>query len=142
MRLARLAGIAGVVVFSGSVGCGDQGPKESSSTAPPANGVYSLIGASRGAIPLVVDSIDETKRTLLPGNTRPEVRPEFDRGPVDDSLRLDGMQLQLRRSSEHEQVADRWPTSCSGPVRRSFTSGLPPINTPSSSGSLSKTSSR
>jgi subtilase family serine protease len=43
---------------------------------------------------------------VLPGSTRGEVRPEFDRGPVDDSFPLNGIQLQLRRSPEREQAAE------------------------------------
>jgi pro-kumamolisin-like protein len=56
--------------------------------------------------PLIVAPIDEAKRVVLAGNTRGEVRPEFDRGPVDDSFPLNGMQLQLRRSPEREQAAE------------------------------------
>jgi subtilase family serine protease len=59
------------------------------------------------AVPLIFEPIDESKRIVLPGNTRGEVwRPEFDRGAVDDSFPLNGMQLQLRRSPEHEQAAE------------------------------------
>jgi subtilase family serine protease len=62
---------------------------------------------STRAIPLIVEPIDESNRIALPGNTRPEVRRrDFDRGPVDDSFPLDGMQLQLKRSPEHEQAAE------------------------------------
>ena len=44
---------------------------------------------------------------VLAGNTRGEAsRPEFDRGPVDDSFPLNGMQLLLRRSPEREQAAE------------------------------------
>jgi subtilase family serine protease len=56
--------------------------------------------------PLIVAPVDEAKRVVLSGNTRGEVRSEFDRGPVDDSFPLDGMQLQLRRSPEREQAAE------------------------------------
>jgi hypothetical protein len=53
------------------------------------------------AVPLIVEPIDESKRVVLPGNTRGEARrPELDRGPLDDSFPLNGMQLQLRRSPE------------------------------------------
>jgi subtilase family serine protease len=62
-------------------------------------------GASRSA-PLVVEPVDETRRIVLSGNTRGEVRPEFDRGPVDDSFPLNGIQMQLRRSPEREQAAE------------------------------------
>lgn len=58
------------------------------------------------AVPLIVQSIDETQRVVFKGSVRAEVRPEFDRGPVADSFALNGMQLQLRRSPEHERAAD------------------------------------
>jgi subtilase family serine protease len=59
------------------------------------------------AAPLIVEPIDESNRIVLPGNTRPEVRRrDFDRGPLDDSFPLDGMQLQLKRSPEREQAAE------------------------------------
>lgn len=62
---------------------------------------------STRAVPIIVDPIDESDRVVLPGNTRPEVRRrDFDRGQVDDSFPLDGMQLQLRRSPEREEAAE------------------------------------
>jgi hypothetical protein len=64
-------------------------------------GAYGQVAAPT----LIVDPIDDSKRIVLPGKSRPEVR-EFDRGPVDDSFPLNGMQLQLRRSPEREQAAE------------------------------------
>jgi subtilase family serine protease len=59
------------------------------------------------ATPLITGSIDETQQVALRGNTRPEaLRAEFDRGAVDDSLPLNGMQLQLKRSPNHEAAAE------------------------------------
>jgi hypothetical protein len=64
-------------------------------------------GLSHQAAPIIVDPIDESNRVVLPGNTRPEVRRrDFDRGSVDDSFPLNGMQLQLKRSPEREQAAE------------------------------------
>jgi hypothetical protein len=63
-------------------------------------------GHSLRAVSLIVEPVDENKRILLPGNTRGEVRPEFDRGRVDDSFPLNGIQLQLRRSPERERAAE------------------------------------
>jgi subtilase family serine protease len=66
----------------------------------------SAIEVSR-VVPLIVAFIDETQRMVLRGNTRPEaVRAEFDRGAVDDSFPLNGMQLQLKRAPEHEAAAE------------------------------------
>jgi len=68
---------------------------------------HSSQGSSPRAVPLIVELIDESKRIVLPGSIRGEVRrTEFDRGAVDDSFPLNGMQLQLRRSPEHEQAAE------------------------------------
>jgi subtilase family serine protease len=65
------------------------------------------VGSSIRAVPLIVESVDETKRIVLNGNTRPEaLQPEFDRGAVEDSFPMNGIQLQLRRSAGHEQAAE------------------------------------
>src|ERR1035438_7346227 len=47
---------------------------------------------------LITQPIDESKLIRLRGNKRPEARTEYDRGRVDDSLRLDHMLLQLQRA--------------------------------------------
>lgn len=58
------------------------------------------------AVPQIVAGIDESKRFVLAGNTRPEARAEFDRGAVPESFPLNGMQLLLKRSPEREQAAE------------------------------------
>src|SRR5208282_2947821 len=70
------------------------------------SGAQSAQGLSLQAVPLIVEPVDENKQIVLRGNTRGEVRPEFDRGSVDDSFPLNGMQLQLRRSPEREQATE------------------------------------
>jgi len=57
------------------------------------------------SFPLIVDPVDESQRIALSGNTSGEVRPEFDRGPVDDAFPLNGIQLQLRRSPAQEPIS-------------------------------------
>ncbi|MGO9945576.1 MAG: protease pro-enzyme activation domain-containing protein [Steroidobacteraceae bacterium] len=65
------------------------------------------LASSVRAAPLIPGSIDETRRVILRGNTRPEaLRAAFDRGAVDDSFPLNGMQLQLKRSPMHEARAE------------------------------------
>jgi hypothetical protein len=55
----------------------------------------------RQGLPLIVGPVNESQRIVLQGNTRPEaLRPEFDRGAVDDSFPLNGIQLQLKRSPQ------------------------------------------
>ena len=53
---------------------------------------------------LVTQTVDETSRVTLHGNTRPEAHGKNDRGPVADTLRMEHMLLQLRRPSELESV--------------------------------------
>jgi subtilase family serine protease len=69
-------------------------------------GVNANSASAFRAAPVIVDPVDDAKRIVLPGNTRGEVRPEFDRGPVDDSFPMNGMQLQLKRSPERERAAE------------------------------------
>jgi subtilase family serine protease len=52
---------------------------------------------------LVTQIIDETKLVTLAGNTRPEANAENDLGLVPDSLALEHMMLQLKRSPERER---------------------------------------
>jgi regulation of enolase protein 1 (concanavalin A-like superfamily) len=58
--------------------------------------------------PRITQSFDETKRIQLFGNTRPEARPENDRGAVADSLPLEHLLLQLKRSPEQEQALQQF----------------------------------
>lgn len=58
------------------------------------------------ATPLVTAPVDETQRVVLAGNTRAEVQPAFDRGPVPDSYPIDGIELQLRLSPAREAAAE------------------------------------
>lgn len=48
--------------------------------------------------------IDDTKLTILRGNTHPLARSEFDRGIAPTSLPMDHMQLVLKRSPKQEQA--------------------------------------
>ena len=64
----------------------------------------SLAAQSR-RLPLVKDRIDESVLHTLAGNTRPEANRQNDRGAVADSLPMEHMLLQLRRSPEQEDAA-------------------------------------
>lgn len=61
--------------------------------------------SSGQSVPLIVSPVNESQRVVLRGNTRPEAISANDRGPVDDSFTLSGMELLLKRSPEHEQAA-------------------------------------
>ena len=57
------------------------------------------------AVPLITQPVNESQRVVLRGNTRPEATSANDRGAVDDSFPLNGIELLLKRSPEHEQAA-------------------------------------
>ena len=57
---------------------------------------------------LITIEVDENRRVVLRGNTRPEARPENDRGRVPDEFRLEHMLLQLRRPPELQQEFDAY----------------------------------
>lgn len=57
--------------------------------------------------PRITQPIDESKLTVLKGNTRPEANVRNDRGQVPDEFRMEHMFLQLRRSPEQERALDQ-----------------------------------
>ena len=52
--------------------------------------------------PRIVDAVDETKMVTLTGSTHRLALPQYDRGAVEDSMPMEHMLLQLRRSAEQE----------------------------------------
>jgi subtilase family serine protease len=52
--------------------------------------------------PLITERIDDARRVMLGGNTRPEARSGNDRGRVGDDFSMEHMLLQLRRPAEKE----------------------------------------
>src|SRR6266853_1498780 len=50
----------------------------------------------------VLDTVDDTNRSMLRGNVHPMARPEFDRGTVADAQPLTRILLLLQRSAEQE----------------------------------------
>ena len=71
-------------------------------------GISKAQANSRNKPILITQPIEESRLIRLRGNTRPEARTEYDRGRVDDSLRLDHMLLQLQRAPELEQELDQY----------------------------------
>ncbi len=55
----------------------------------------------------ITQAVDESKLTLLKGNTYPLARPEFDRGPAPASQMMETMMLGLKRSPEQEAALDQ-----------------------------------
>jgi subtilase family serine protease len=58
----------------------------------------------------ITEALDNGRRVILQGNVRPEVRPEYDRGRVADSLPLQHLLLQLKRSAEQERALEEFLT--------------------------------
>jgi hypothetical protein len=54
--------------------------------------------------PLIIQRVDETKRTVLQGNTDPLARPQYDRGAAPPSLPMNRMLLVLKRSPAQESA--------------------------------------
>jgi subtilase family serine protease len=61
---------------------------------------------SSNAAPRITQAVDENRLTLLPGNTYPLARPEYDRGPAPPSLPMERMMLVLKRSPEQEAALE------------------------------------
>jgi subtilase family serine protease len=60
------------------------------------------LGQAVTAQPRIAQAIDESKLTVLKGNTHPLARPEFDRGEAPTSLAMNRMLLVLKRSPDQE----------------------------------------
>ena len=58
------------------------------------------------ATPRIVEHVDENRLATLTGNTRPEARAEFDRGPVSPNLMMGDLILVLRRGPEQQAAFD------------------------------------
>ncbi len=59
--------------------------------------------AQSGQHVLITQNVDENKLFTLAGNTRAEAQAKNDRGPVADSMAIEHMLLQLKRSPEQER---------------------------------------
>jgi len=59
----------------------------------------------------IVDRVDENHLATLTGNTRPEARAEFDRGPVAPTLTMGDLILVLRRGPEQQAAFDAFLAS-------------------------------
>ncbi len=72
---------------------------------------------------LIVERIDLTRLATLSGNVRSAANPQNDLGPVDGSLPLDHMLLELQRAPNRSRSSLPTSTSSTLPARRTFTSG-------------------
>jgi subtilase family serine protease len=80
----------------------------------------SLALFSQRAPALIHESVDENELVTLKGNTRPEATAENDLGAVEDSLNMDHMLLQLKRSATQEQAAAQFVADLHNPKSPSF----------------------
>ena len=62
---------------------------------------------SSSAAPRIVEAIDEAQLVQLAGQTHPLASAQYDKGPVADSLPMEHMFLQLKRSPEQEAALAR-----------------------------------
>ena len=62
-----------------------------------------LAHSQNGRPVLITQSVDDSKLVALAGNTRPEAKAKYDRGPVADGFPMEHMLLQLRRSPAQER---------------------------------------
>ena len=58
-----------------------------------------LSGTAASVPDRITQPIDEARLVRLERNTHPNARPEFDKGPVDDSMPMEKIILLLRRSA-------------------------------------------
>jgi pro-kumamolisin-like protein/IPT/TIG domain-containing protein len=70
--------------------------------------VSAQIESGAHARPRITQSLDETNRVALEGNTRPEAILANDRGAVPNDFPLQHMLLQLKRSPEQEQALQQF----------------------------------
>ena len=87
-----------------------------------AGGFFALRSQSTGrrAAAMIHERVDENKLVTLAGNTRSEANAENDLGAVADSLNLDHMILQLKRSPEQERAAAQFAADLHDPKSPNF----------------------
>jgi subtilase family serine protease len=67
-----------------------------------------LPAAVWAAQPRVTGKVDDAVRVTLRGNTRPEVESGVELGEVEDSMRLEHLQLELKRSEADQKALDAY----------------------------------
>jgi trimeric autotransporter adhesin len=99
---AVLAGVSGTGFATGrALRSSRQSSVEAGSTkAPYSAGIWQAGGTQTRS--RIMQPVDDRVRVTLKGNTHPLARPEYDRGPVADSLPAERMLLILRRAPETE----------------------------------------
>ncbi|MEO7144645.1 MAG: protease pro-enzyme activation domain-containing protein [Bryobacteraceae bacterium] len=57
--------------------------------------------------PRILDKFDENRRSTIHGNVHPKALPQYDRGPVEPSLKLGYISLSLKKSKDQQADLDR-----------------------------------
>ena len=84
------------------------------------------LAQSAGAPPRILGRPNDDKRTVLPGNTNPLARAEFDRGSAPDDLPLNRMLLVLKRSPEQDAALEKFLEEQQDPNSANFHAWLSP----------------
>jgi trimeric autotransporter adhesin len=74
------------------------------------NTVTAQEGVTASPAPRVVERVDESRLTRLPGNVPMLAKPQYDRGGVSPSTQLTHIRLVLKRSAEQEAALDKFQT--------------------------------
>jgi subtilase family serine protease len=82
--------------------------------------------AGGSAAPLITQPINKGVPVMLAGNTRPEANAPNDRGSVADTLSIEHMLLQQRRSAEQEQALEQLIDQLHDPASPNFHQWLTP----------------
>ncbi len=83
-------------------------------------------GAATTTAPRIVQSVDESRLITLKGNTRPEARAEYDRGPVAANLVMGDLILVLRRGPEQQAAFEAFLASQADPSSPNYHHWLTP----------------
>src|SRR5579872_4026577 len=75
---------------------------------------------SRRPQALIRERVDENKLVTLGGNTRPEANAPNDLGAVSDTLSMDHMMLQLKRSPQQDEALAQLISALHDPKSPSF----------------------
>jgi subtilase family serine protease len=87
---------------------------------------HAQAGAGSTARRLITQPVDEDRRVILKGNTRPEANPANDRGAVSDALPMEHMQMQLRLPAEKEQELEQFISELQDPASPNYHKWLAP----------------
>lgn len=74
---------------------------------------------------VIVDAIDENKLVTLTGSTRPEANADNDLGPVADSLPMESIMLQLKRTAPRDKAAAAFVDDLYNPSSPNFHKWVP-----------------